>query len=137
LRSSGSGGGEGYDAAIDAGVALLGEGLEGLDGRGLAVRLGDVERTVRELEAVAASIVATADRREEFGEDGHVSVRGWVKASIRLADHTVTQRVRTAKLCAAVPRCHGRRAAGALGVDQGTSWRGRSPTRAALRSWPR
>jgi hypothetical protein len=118
LRSSEPDGGEGFDAAVDAAVALLGEGLEGLDGRGLAVRLGDVERTIRKLEAVAASIVASADRREVFGEDGHVSVRGWVKASIRVADHTVTQRVRTAKLCAALPRCHVELAAGALGVDQ-------------------
>ena len=39
---------------------------------------------------------------EVFGEDGHASVRGWVKASIRVADHTVTRRVRTAKLCAAL-----------------------------------
>ena len=64
------------------------------------------------------SIVATADRREVFRDDGHVSVRSWVKASIRAADHDVTQRVRTARLCAdraGVPR---RLAAGRLGVAQ-------------------
>ena len=92
--------------------------MEGLDGRELAARLGDVERTIRKLEAVAASIVATADRREVFGEDGHVSVRGWVKASIRVSDHTVTRRVRTANLCDALPLCRDRLAGGSLGVDQ-------------------
>jgi hypothetical protein len=92
--------------------------LEGLDGRELAARLGDVERTIRKLEAVAASIVATADRRGVFGEDGHVSVRGWVKASIRVSDHTVTRRVRTANLCDALPLCRDRLAGGSLGVDQ-------------------
>jgi hypothetical protein len=45
-----------------------------------------VERAIRGLEAVAASIVATADRREVFREDGHASVRGWVTASVRIAD---------------------------------------------------
>ena len=79
-------------------VALLGEDVGVLDGRELAGRLGDVERTIRKLEAVAVSIVAEADRREVFRDDGHVSVRGWVKASLRVADVAVTHRVRTAKL---------------------------------------
>ena len=112
------GGGEGFDDALGVGVARLGEGLEGLGGRELAARLGEVERTIRKLEAVAASIVATADRREVFGEDGHVSVRGWVKASLRVSDRTVTRRVRTADLCAALPLCRDRLASGLLGVDQ-------------------
>ena len=99
-------------------VAALREGLEELDARELAARLGDVERAIRSLEAVAVSIVATADRRELFREDAHVSVRGWVKASVRAADLDVKHRVRTAQLCAGLPVCHDELAAGRLGVAQ-------------------
>jgi hypothetical protein len=99
-------------------VAWFGEGLDDLDARALAARLGDVERAIRKLEAVAVSIVAAADRRELHREDGHVSVRGWVKAAIRIADQTVTHRVRTARLCTAIPACRDRLAAGRLGIDQ-------------------
>jgi Domain of unknown function (DUF222) len=103
---------------VDLAVALLGEGVDDLDERELAARLGDVERTIRKLEAVAVSIVASADRREQYREDGHASVRGWVKASLRVADRTVNQRVRTAKLCTALGQVHDRLAAGELGIDQ-------------------
>jgi hypothetical protein len=118
LMSSVPGGGEGYDDAVEIAVARLGEGLEGLDGRELAARLGDVERTIRKLEAVAASIVATADRRGVFGEDGHVSVRGWVKASICPCVATGWPVVRWEWI-------------------RWASWPGCSPTRGAVRSWRR
>jgi hypothetical protein len=111
LRTSPSG-------PADAAVARLAEGIEGLGVRDLAARLAEVERAIRKLEAVAVSIVASADRREVFREDGHASVRGWVKASLRVADRTVAQRVRTAKLCTAVGQVHDRLAAGELGIDQ-------------------
>ena len=122
MSSSGSAPGGGdralYDGAVELAVALLGEDIDGLDARESAVRLGEVERTIRKLEAVAATIVASVDRRELFSEDGHASVRGWVKASIRVSDATVTERVRTARLCREVPQCHRELAAGRLGVDQ-------------------
>ena len=107
-----------YGGAVDLAVALLGEDVGVLDGRQLAGRLGDVERTIRKLEAVAVSIVAEADRREVFRDDGHVSVRGWVKASLRVADLAVTHRVRTATLVRDLPMCADALAAGRLGVDQ-------------------
>ncbi len=116
--SSAAGGGEVSAGAVDAAVTLLGEGLDGLGGRELAARLGDVERAIRKLEAVAVSIVAAADRRAVFRDDGHASVRGWVKASLRVSDRTVTHRMRTAKLCAALPQCQAALAGGELGVDQ-------------------
>jgi hypothetical protein len=108
----------GSSDAVGAAVALLGDGVDELDARELAARFGEVERAIRQLEAVAVAIVASADRRELFREDGHASVRGWVKASIRVSDRTVTQRVRTAKLCTALPQVQDRLAAGGLGVDQ-------------------
>jgi hypothetical protein len=107
-----------FDGVVDLAVALLADDLDSLDVRALASRLADVERAIRKLESVAVSIITAAERRELFCDDGHASVRGWVKASIRVADQTVTQRVRTAKLCAAVPTCGDRLAAGHLGVDQ-------------------
>jgi hypothetical protein len=103
---------------VDVAVAALGAGIEALDARELAARLGDVERAIRRLEAVAVSMVAAADRREVFREDGHVSVRGWVKATIRTSDGEVTHRVRAARLCAALPVCHDELASGRLGVAQ-------------------
>jgi hypothetical protein len=95
-------------------VAALGKGIEELDARELAARLGDVERAIRSFEAVAVSIVATADRREVFREDGHVSGRGWVKASVRASDPDVTHQVRTARLCTDLPVCRDELAAGRL-----------------------
>jgi Domain of unknown function (DUF222) len=99
-------------------VSALAEGIDELDARALAVRLGEVERAIRALEAVATPMVATADRRELFREDGYASVRGWVKSSIRVSDQTVTHRVRTAKLVTSLPVCGEELAAGRLGVDQ-------------------
>ncbi len=99
-------------------VSPLAEGIDELDARALAVRLGDVERTIRALEAVATTIVASGDRRELFREDGHTSVRGWLKASLRISDVDVGHRVRTAKLVTSFPRCGRELAAGRLGVGQ-------------------
>ncbi|MGH9270382.1 MAG: hypothetical protein ACRDZ2_03840, partial [Ilumatobacteraceae bacterium] len=99
-------------------MALLREGLSGLGGRELAGRLADVERMIRKLEAVAVTIIAEADRCEVFGDDGHASVRGWVKASIRATDADVTHRVRCAALGRSHPRCLDELAAGRLGVAQ-------------------
>lgn len=119
LACSESGGGRSsYGGALDLALALMGDDVDALDARELADRLGDVERAIRRLEAAAASIIATADRREVFRDDGHVSVRGWVKASIRAADVDVTHRLRTARLCTAIPACHDQLAAGRLGVAQ-------------------
>ena len=107
-------------AEVGAGGVLssLGDGLDGLDGRRLADRLAEVERAIRALEAVAVSIVAEADRSGAFRDDRHVSVRGWVKASIRAADVDVTHRVRSARLAAAHPQCVAEMRSGRLGVAQ-------------------
>jgi hypothetical protein len=60
--------GEGYGDAVDVAVSRLGEGVDALDAREAAARLGDVERAIRKLEAVAVSIVASSDRRERLRE---------------------------------------------------------------------
>ena len=50
--------------------------------------------------------------------DGHTSVRGRLKASLRISDVDVGHRVRTAKLVTSFPRCGRELAAGRLGVGQ-------------------
>lgn len=99
-------------------MSALGEGLDELGARDLAGRLGEVEEAIRSLEAVAVAIVAAADRGEVYREDGHVSVRGWVKASIRTSDVEVGHRVRAAKLVTVFPQCGRELAVGRLGVAQ-------------------
>jgi len=89
-----------------------------LDGRGLAGKMGDIERAIRKLEAAAVSIVAEAERREVLTDDGHVGVRGWVKASLRISDGEVLQRVRSARLCADQPDVLASMRTGRLGVAQ-------------------
>ena len=82
----------GYVSSID--VAALGEGLGDLDGRALAARLAEIEHAIRSLEAAAVAVIATADRHGVYAEDGHVSVRGWTKATVRLSNAEVTHRIR-------------------------------------------
>src|SRR5215216_4448030 len=104
---------------VDSGKSLgWAEGLGDLDGRGLAERLVAIGLQRRALEADAAAVIAEAERREVYAEDGHVSVRGWVKATLRLSNAEVMHRVRTAKLVSALPVCGEELAAGRVGVAQ-------------------
>jgi hypothetical protein len=105
-----------YMSSVDP-VALA-EGLDELDARGLAARLGEIERAIRALHAASVAVIAAADRRQAYAEDGHASVRGWVKASLRIANVDVTARVRTAKLITAFPQFGTALADGRLGVGQ-------------------
>ena len=107
---------DGYVSSIDPGA--LAEGLDALDARALAERLGEIERGIRALHAASAAVVAEADRRHAYAEDGHASVRGWVKATVRLSNTEVMHRVRTATLTSALPRLARALATGDLGVDQ-------------------
>ena len=99
-------------------VTALSEGLALLDGRALATRLAEIEQAIRALEAAAVAVIATADRDGVYAEDGHVSVRGWTKAAVRLSNAEVTHRLRTARLVTALPECGAALATGALGVAQ-------------------
>jgi hypothetical protein len=105
--------------------ALAAELLSSLDGllgaaddRELAAALVEVERLARAVEAAAVAIVDDADRRNLFLVDGHRSVRGWVKATVRASDAEVTQRVRSAKLVRSCPQVGDLLAQGRVGVAQ-------------------
>lgn len=105
--------------AIAGGLRGWLEGLLGDAGdRELAAALVEVERLARAVEAAAVAIVGDADRRNLFLVDGHRSVRGWVKATVRTSDAEVSQRVRSAKLVRSYPEIGELLAAGRMGVAQ-------------------
>jgi len=73
-------------------VSALGIALDELDGQGLADRLQDLERVVRRAEAAIVSVLDSADRRGWWRADGHASVRGWARATVRWSDTEVRDR---------------------------------------------
>lgn len=89
-----------------------------VDGRGKAATLAALEMARRKIEAATAAVIADADRSDAFRDDGHVSVRGWVKASVRMSNVEVSHAVRVARLCRELPACAEALAAGRLGVAQ-------------------
>lgn len=91
------------EAFLDRAVEQLLDGVDGLDGRGLAGRLQDAERAVRSLEAVKARLVGVAERTGRFRDDGHRSVRNWVLATISTRRSTADDLARLAALGAAHP----------------------------------
>lgn len=106
------------ESSIAAGLVGLLDDLPCLDGRGLTDLLQTTERLTRTLSAVRAAVVAEADRRESFRDDGHVSARTWVVASTALPGGDATRLVRLAKVCTAHPVVWEHLAAGTLGIAQ-------------------
>jgi hypothetical protein len=108
-------------AAVDdlfGSVSALGGGLGGLDTDGLAERLVALERLQRRAEAAIVAVLDEADQRGSFKADGHASVRGWAKATVRWSDVEVRDRVRTVRLCRDAPEGAAELAAGRIGVAQ-------------------
>ena len=99
-------------------VSALADGLEELDTDGLAGRLVALERVLRRAEAAIVSVLDTADRRGSWQADGHASVRGWAKATVRWSDVEVRDRARTVTLCRDAPEVADELAAGRVGVAQ-------------------
>ena len=115
-------------------VSALGDELEGLDGDGLAGRLVALERIVRRAEAAIVAVLDEADRRGAWKVDGHASVRGWARATVRWSDVEVRDRVRTVTLCRDAPAVHAELAAGRLGVAQVRELARARPTRGSATS---
>ena len=92
--------------------------LSELDGQGLADRLVALERDLRRIEAEMVAVLDEADRRGSWRADGHASVRGWARATVRWSDIEVRDRVRTVTLCRDAPLVHDELNAGRLGVAQ-------------------
>ena len=92
--------------------------LDELDGQDLADRLVALERIIRHAEAEVVAVLDEADRRGSWKADGHASIRGWARATVRWSDVEVRDRVRTVTLCRDAPLVHDELSAGRLGVAQ-------------------
>ncbi|MDQ3542631.1 MAG: 13E12 repeat family protein [Actinomycetota bacterium] len=103
---------------VDAVVAALVEGLDGLDARGYGVRLQVAERLLRRVERAICGIVAGALRAGVWVEDGHRSVRGWLIATAHWSPAETTARLRTVTLLADLVSCGEALGAGSVGVAQ-------------------
>jgi hypothetical protein len=99
-------------------VSALGRGLEGLDGDGLAGRLVALERVVRRAEAAIVAVLDEADLSGVWKVDGHASVRGWARATVRWSFVEVRDRMRTLTLFRDAPLVAAELAGGRIGVAQ-------------------
>ena len=84
----------------------------------LADRLVALERVIRRAEAAVVGVLDEADQRGSWRVDGHASVRGWARATVRWSDVEIRDRVRTVRLCRDAPQVAEELAAGRLGVAQ-------------------
>jgi Domain of unknown function (DUF222) len=92
--------------------------LDELDGREFAGRLQDLERLARRVERTIVGVLAEADRRAVWSEDGHRSVRGWSQATCRWSYGETTARLRTAALLHKLPLVDEAMRSGGVGVAQ-------------------
>jgi len=99
-------------------VSALGGGLEGLGGEGLAARLVALERIVRRAEAATVAVLDEADRAGVWRVDGHASVRGWARATVRWSFVELRDRMRTLTLFRDAPAVATELAVGRIGVAQ-------------------
>ena len=99
-------------------VSGLGVELADLDTHGLAERLLALERVVRRAEAAVVAVLDEADQRGSWKADGHASVRGWARSTVRWSDVEVRDRVRTVRLVRDAPLVAEELAEGRIGVAQ-------------------
>lgn len=92
--------------------------LEGLTARDLERTLAELDRFRRRVEAVIAETVGVAERSAAYGEDGHASVSGWVKATCNYSGGETTAVVQLARLLHAVPEARAAAHSGSVGVGQ-------------------
>jgi hypothetical protein len=71
-----------------------------LDNRALIVRLRDVEQRRCELEAEQSLVLAEADSRQVYSDDGHASMWGQLRASLGWSNGECRTRMRTARVVA-------------------------------------
>ena len=57
------------------------EELMGLDNDSITERFRELELERRRIEAEMAAVVAVADARGVYGDDGHRSIKGWMRAN--------------------------------------------------------
>jgi hypothetical protein len=108
FTSAGGGGGSGSGGVVAA--------VAGLDDAALVERFRELDEQVRRAEAELAAVVAEVDRRGLHGADGHVSMRGWLRATGNWSGEEIRARLRTAALVAEAPQVADRLSGGDAGV---------------------
>ncbi len=93
--------------------------LEGLGARELEQTLRELDVARRRVDALIAETVGIAERTAAFGEDGHASVSGWVKAACNWSGGETKAVVQSARMLHAVPATRIAAHSGSLGLSQG------------------
>jgi hypothetical protein len=99
-----------FDGVVGVVAALTDEAL--------VERFRELERSARRGEAELAVVVAELEERSVFVPDGHASMRGWLKATVRWSNQECQRRLQTARLVAADRAVGARLHAGEAGVAQ-------------------
>ena len=99
-------------------VAALSEDLDVLDGRELAERLQRLEVLGRRVEHARLKVIAEADRRAVWADDGHRGVRGWCLATCNWSGGETTHRLRSVAVLRDLASVDAKLAAGEIGVAQ-------------------
>ena len=92
--------------------------LEGLGARELERTLRELDVARRRVDALIAETVGIAERSGAFGEDGHASVSGWVKAACNWSGGDTKAAVQSARVLHAVPATREAAHSGSLGLSQ-------------------
>jgi Domain of unknown function (DUF222) len=105
-----------FDVLVDF-EDVVGE-VAALTDDALVERFRELECSARRHEAELAAVVAELEGRSVHVPDGHASMRGWFKATVRWSNQECQRRLQTARLVAADRAVGARLHAGEVGVAQ-------------------
>jgi hypothetical protein len=107
----------GAESVVDV-VSGLCAPVAGWDARKLGERLVELERLRRRVEAATLAVLDEAEHSGGFRDDGHVTVGGWVRATVNWSFRETTDRVRAVQLTRLCPSVASELAEGRVGVAQ-------------------
>lgn len=105
-------------AALSSTLTTLVDKLMGLDNAEITERFRELVLQHRRLQAELAAVVAVADVRAVYGDDGHRSIKGWMRAHANRSGAEVTATRRTARLIGTFTAVGDALLAGHVGVAQ-------------------
>ena len=79
------------------------EELMGLDNDSITARFRALELERRRIEAEMGAVVAVADARGVYGDDGHRSIKGWMRANANWSGFDVSTMRRVVALLESCP----------------------------------
>ena len=100
------------------GLDSAGLDVGGLDNAGLTERFRSLELQARRVEAEMAAMIAEGQRRGVYGDDCHLSMKGWLKANANWSNSQTFRRRRVARLIEAFPQVGDMLRDGHIGVAQ-------------------